>query len=201
MRSVLRAVVILTVLGATVHLLLAQRQHAENQQTSAKIGVVTLSDGSKFETTLFDLKVIGKLRTKKKIPYYILSGIGCNGCDANTSIYIHSPSDGPMKNEGEQTRFSYPGSETDYQSGQIVSKTRMFFGDCLSTHPNSVIWFYRTLGDDKKWHDGVSVAQVKEDRLISTELRGKLPKPKDIEVVIRAGLCHELPGIAAYTEQ
>jgi len=201
MGSVFRAVVISTVLGATVHLLLAQGQHAEDQQTSPKFGVVTLSDGSKFQTTLFDVKVIGKLRTEKKIPYYILSGIGCNGCDANTSIYIYSPSDGPMKNEGEQARFSYPGSETDYQSGQIVSKTRMFFGDCLSTHPNSVIWFYRTLGDDKKWHDGVSVAEVEEDRLITTELHGELPKPKNIEAAIRTGLCHELPGIAAYTEQ
>jgi hypothetical protein len=200
MGNVPRAVLILTVLGATVHLLLAQRQHAEDQQTSPKFGIVTLSDGSKFQTTLYDLKVIGKLRTKKRFPYYIFSGVGCNGCDANTSIYIHSPSDGPMKNEGEQTRFSYPGSEKDYQSGQIVSKARMFFGDCLSTHPNAVVWFYRTLGDDKKWHDGVSVAEVKEDRLITTELQSKLPKPKDTEVAIRIGLCHELPGISAYTE-
>ena len=200
MGNVSKAVVILTVLGATVHLLLAQRQHAEDQQTSPKFGIVTLSDGSKFQTTLYDLKVIGKLSTKKKFPYYILSGVGCNGCDANTSIYIHSPSDGPMKNEGEQTRFSYPGSEKDYQNGQIVSKTRMFFGDCLSTYPNAVVWFYRMLGDDKKWHDGVSVAEVKEDRLITTELQGELPKPKDTEVAIRTGLCHELPGIAAYTE-
>lgn len=200
MGSISRAVVMLTVLCATMHLLLAQRQHAENQRPSPKFGVVTLSDGSKFQTTLYDLKVIGKLRTKKKFPYYILSGVGCNGCDANTSIYIHSPSDGPMKNEGEQTRFSYPGSETDYQSGQIVSKTRMFFGDCLTTHPNAIVWFYRTLGDDKKWHDGVSVAEVKEDRLITTELPSELPKPKDTEVAIRTGLCHELPGIAAYTE-
>jgi hypothetical protein len=200
MGNVSRAVVMLTVLGATMHLLLAQRQQAGDPQTSPKFGVVTLSDGSKFQTTLYGLKVIGKLRTKKKFPYYILSGLGCNGCDANTSIYIHSPSDGPMKNEGEQTRFSYPGSETDYQSGHIVSKTRMFFGDCLSPHPNAVVWFYRTLGDDKKWHDGVSVAEVKDDRLITTELQGALPKPKDTEVAIRTGLCHEVPGIAAYTE-
>lgn len=108
MGSISRAVVILIVLGATVHLLLAQRQHAENQQTSPKFGVVTLSDGSKFQTTLYDLKVIGKLRTKKKFPYYILSGVGCNGCDANTSIYIHSPSDGPMKNEGSKLAFLTP---------------------------------------------------------------------------------------------
>ena len=165
-----------------------------------KFGSFGLPDGSRFATTLYDLKIIGKLRTKDKLPYYILSGVGCNGCDANTSIYIHSPSDGPMKNEGEQPCFSYPGQQTDYESGEIVSKARMLFGDCLSTHPNAVVWFYRTLGDDKKWHFGVSVAEVKEDRLITTELQGELPQSKDVEVAIRTGQCKELPGINSYTE-
>lgn len=188
-------------------LLLSQSQPGSASQNAQdatphteRFGSFKLPDGSRFVTTLYDLKVIGKLRTKKKLPYYILSGIGCNGCDANTSIYIHSPSDGPMKNEGEQPRFSYPGQETDYQSGQIASEARMFFGDCLSTHPNAVVWFYRTLGDDKKWHEGVSVAEVKEDRLVTVGLQGELPKPKDTEVAIRTGQCQQLPGIAAYTE-
>jgi hypothetical protein len=172
----------------------------ESSAQGETFGSFNLPDGSKFVTTLYDLKVIGKLKTEKKKPYYILSGVGCYGCDANTSIYIHSPSDGPMKNEGEQPRFSYPGQETDYQTSQVVSKTRMFFGDCLFTHPNAVVWFYRTLGDDKRWHDGVSVAEVRDDRLVTTEINGALPTPKDTEVAVHAGTCHELPGIAAYTE-
>ena len=64
-----------------------------------------------FKTTLYHLKVIGELTTVRKLPYYILSGIGCHECDANVSIYIHSPSNGPMKNEAEQKRFDYPGRE------------------------------------------------------------------------------------------
>lgn len=178
----------------------SQQTAHETSTNGETFGFFKLPDGSKFGTSLYDLKVIGKLKTEKKTPYYILSGVGCYGCDANTSIYIHSPSDGPMKNEGEQPRFSYPGQETDSQSGQLVSKTRMFFGDCLSTHPNAVVWFYRTVGDDKKWHDGVSVAEVKEDRLVTTEIKGALPTPKDTRVAIRTGTCQELPGIAAYTE-
>ncbi|MGH9546089.1 MAG: hypothetical protein ACRD23_12845 [Terriglobales bacterium] len=201
MGNVSKAVAILSVLSASMHLLLAQEQRTEDKVTSpSQFGVLTLSDGSKFKTTLYDLKVIGKLGTKKKLPYYILSGVGCNGCDANTSVYIHSPSDGPMKNEGEQTRFSYPGSETDYQSGQIVSEARMLYGDCLSSHPNAVVWFYRTLGDDKRWHNGVLVAEVKDDRLVTTELHGELPKPEDAEIGLRTGECSELPGIASYSE-
>jgi Carboxypeptidase regulatory-like domain len=168
--------------------------------TGSGFGSFTLPGGSKFVTMLYDLKVVGKLRTSKKLPYYILSGVGCNGCDANKSIYIHSPTDGPMKNEGEQPRFPYPGRETDYQSGQVVSDTRMLYGNCLSTHPNAVVWFYRTFGDDKKWHDGVLVAEVKEDRLATTELNRQLPKPEDAEMALRVGECYELPGIASYSE-
>jgi hypothetical protein len=55
------------------------------------------------------MKVIGQLRTTKKAPYFILSGTTCTECDENISIYIHSPSDGAMKNEGEQRRFAYSG--------------------------------------------------------------------------------------------
>src|SRR5215467_16067752 len=79
------------------------------------VGILVPPDGSKFKTTLYGLNVIGELKTAHKLPYYILSGVGCDGCDANTSLYIHSPSDGPMKNEGEQRRFYYPGRELDYQ--------------------------------------------------------------------------------------
>ena len=200
MGNLFRAVAILTFLCASLQPLSAQRQSTKNHQGAPTFGVLTLSDGSKFQTTLYGVKVIGKLKTKKKFPYYILSGVGCNGCDANRSIYIHSPSDGPMKNEGEQTRFSYAGSETDYQSGQIVSETRMLYGDCFSDHPNAVVWFYRTLGDDKQWHDGVLVAEVKDDRLVTEELKGKLPKPKDAEIALQTGTCSELRGIASYTE-
>jgi hypothetical protein len=125
----------------------ANSQEPHGISTSDKVGGVgtfKLPDGSQFVTTLYDLKVVGTLITKKKLPYYVLSGIGCNGCDANTSIYIHSPSDGAMKNEGEQPRFSYPGQQIDYQSGKVVSENRVFLGDCLPSHPNAVIWFYRT---------------------------------------------------------
>ena len=102
--------------------------------------------------------------------------------------------------KGSKRRFSYAGSETDYQSGQIVSETRMLYGDCLSDHPNAVVWFYRTLSDDKQWHDGVLVAEVKDDRLAITELKSKLPEPKDAEIALHTGTCSELQGIASYSE-
>jgi hypothetical protein len=164
------------------------------------MGVLNLPGGSKFKTTLYKMKVIGQLRTTKKLPYFILAGTTCTECDENTSVYIHSPSDGVMKNEAEQRRFAYPGREIDYETGRPVYEAKMFFGDCLATHPNAVIWFERGIGEDKKWHSGVSVAEVKDDRLLVSELHEPLPKLTEVQEGVRDGRCQELPGIDGPSE-
>ena len=163
-------------------------------------GILQLPNGAKFATTLYELKVIGQLKTQRKLPYNILSGRGCQECDANTSIYIHSPSDGPMKNEGEQRRFSYPGKETDYENGSFLSEARMFFGDCLPRRPNAVVWFMRFLGEDKQWHESVFLVEVKDDHLVSQEFRSDLPKLSEAEDAVRTGQCQEVPGIDGPSE-
>ena len=180
----------------------ATAQQISNQRTTSTdvTGVLSLRDGSKFKTTLYNMKVIGQIRTTKKLPYFILAGTTCTECDEKTSIYIHSPSDGPMKNEAEQRRFAYPGRETDYETGKSVYEAKMFIGDCLTTHPNAVIWFERGIGDDKKWHSGVSVAEVKDDTLLVSRLHGQLPKLTEVQEAVRNGKCQELPGIDGPSE-
>jgi hypothetical protein len=179
---------------------LTSQQSVSNPDSDMVPGDLTLPDGSKFRTTLYELKVIGQLQTGKKLPYFILSGRGCYGCDANTSIYIHSPSDGPMKNEGEQRRFPYPGRLRDNEGEQLVYESRMFYGSCLPNHSNAVVWFERGLGDDKKWRDAVQVEEVRDDQLVSTGLETNLPKITDTQDSIRDGRCLELPGIDGHTE-
>src|ERR1700756_200051 len=126
---------------------LTSQQSIANPAESDNVpGDLILPDGSKFRTTLYELKVIGQLPTAKKLPYFILSGRGCNECDANTSIYVHSPSDGPMKNEGKQPRFPYPGRLSDNEADQLVYESRMFYGNCLPDYANAVVWFERGLG-------------------------------------------------------
>lgn len=165
------------------------------------VGILALPDGSKFVTTLYDLKMVGQLRTARKLPYYILSGRGCRECDANISIYIHSPSDGSMKNEGEQRRFSYPGREANYEDRSPVYDARMFFGDCAVNHPNAVVWFERWLADDKQWHEGVSLAEVKDDNLVYYRaLNTEIPKLSDVQEFVNRGQCQELPGIDSLSE-
>ncbi len=164
------------------------------------MGILSLPDGSKFRTTLYNMRIIGQLRTTKKLPYFILAGTTCTECDENTSIYIHSPSDGPMKNEAEQRRFVYPGRETDNETGQPVYEAKMFIGDCLSTHPSAVIWLERGIGDDKKWHSSVTVAEVKNDTLLVSQLHGQLPKMAEVQEAVRNRKCQELQGIDGPSE-
>jgi Carboxypeptidase regulatory-like domain len=181
----------------------ASIRHQENNSTappSSGVGVLELPDGARFKTALYELRVIGQVKTTRKLPYYVLSGRGCQECDASTSIYIHSPSDGPMKNEGEQRRFAYPGKETSYEDGSPLYEARMFFGDCISSRPNAVVWFERSLGDDKKWHDGVLLAEVKGDDLVVGELKGELPKVSEARDSVKNGRCQEVAGIDGPSE-
>jgi hypothetical protein len=176
----------------------SQRGTPESTPTDAEKaepGILVLPGGSKFKTTLSKVKVIGRLRTTRKVPYFILSGVGCEDCDANISIYIHSPSDGPMKDEGGQTRFFYPGRETDHEHGNLLYEARMFFGDCVALHPNAVIWFERFLGDDRQWQPDVTFVEVKNDKLVEEHAHQDLPTINEAEDSVKRGGCQELPGM------
>jgi hypothetical protein len=190
----------LSVAAVTPNAALGSPQNTSNAASDNVLGTLTLPDGSKFRTTLYELKVIGELRTAKKIPYFILSGRGCDECDANTSIYIHSPSDGAMKNEGEQPRFPYPGRLRDNENDQLVYEARMFYGNCFRSYPNAVVWFERNLSEDKTWHEDILIAGVKDDHFFTTTLQRDFPKITDAQDAIRTGQCHELPGIDGHTE-
>ena len=182
------------------HSLQETPQEPRSSTSLDTLGILMLRDGSKFKTTLYELKVIGRLKTERKLPYYILAGRGCQECDANTSIYIHSPSDCPMKNEAEQHRLVYPGKITDYETGSPLYGSRMFYGDCLSDHPNAVVWFEHFLGDNKQWHDRVFLAEVKKDNLVTSSVNGKLPDINEAAEAGQNGHCHELPGIDGPSE-
>jgi hypothetical protein len=164
------------------------------------MGALELPNGSKFQTTLFDLKVIGELHTVHKLPYYILSGVGCEECDANTAIYIHSPSDGPMKGEGTQRRFDYPGREFSRKDRRVISTIRTFLGDCAPDYPSAVIWFKHSIGDDRQWRDAVLVAVVQEDHLVDEVPKARMPTIGEAEAAVRTSRCRELPGLDQWEE-
>ena len=157
-------------------------------------GVVSLADGSQFQTTLYDLTVIGRLRTTQKQPYYLLAGRGCLDCDANLALYVHSPSDGPMGIEGEQTRMPYPGHEVFYEDSTPLYEARTFFGDCAAAYPNAVLWFERQLDVDRRWRASVRVVQVRDDSLALATLETGGPALEEAVDAVARGRCREVPG-------
>jgi hypothetical protein len=157
-------------------------------------GTLVLPDGTKFQTSLYNLKLLGQLKTDRKLPYYILAAVGCDQCDANISIYIHSPSDGPIKDEATQRRFQYPGQELYYADHSLLYKGRMFFGNCIARYPNSAIWFETLLGSDKRWNPDVYVAAVKSDNLAVEKITQNMPLISEAEASVKKGQCREVPG-------
>ena len=186
---------LLFLLGTPSQSPVSRAQTASAVNGESRMGILDLPDGSKFQTTLYHLKVIGQLRTVHKLPYYVLSGVGCHECDANVSIYIHSPSDGPMKDESTQPRFSYPGRVASIEDRSVVSEIRVFLGNCVVGHPDAVVWFERLIGGDKRWHESVFLAEIKDDHLVLEEPKVNVPRPAEAEDAIRKSACRELPGV------
>jgi hypothetical protein len=157
--------------------------------------VLVFDNGEKIETSLFDLKYIGQLKTRSKIPYFILSGRSCNNCDENFSIYIWSPSDGSMKSNGKQPHYSYPGSENDYATNKLVYQNRMFFGACLGKE--NCIWVQKSLNDRGEWENSIFIVEVENDVLKEATLN----ESADMNAILdRVTGCTELPGIVSSTE-
>jgi hypothetical protein len=166
----------------------------------ARYGVIVLPDRSRFRTTLFDLRVIGQLPVADRLPYYVMSGRSCIDCDANVALYVHSPSDGPMRVEAEQPRYPYPGREVFYDDGSLQYESRAFFGDCAAAYPNAVIWYQRTRIETDRWRSSVLVVQAGADGPHRIELDRNLPEVGEAVAAVRAGHCREIPGIDRKSE-
>jgi len=150
---------------------------------------------------LFEVRVLGTLRAARKAPYLILEGRGCRECDANTSIYIYSISDGPMRNEPGQPRYAYPGREVSYEDGKtFLYEARVFVGDCLPGNDNAVVWYERFRTETGALETGVFVASVRQDVLRNKRLGKPLPPIARSLERVAAGRCRELPGIDRHSE-
>ena len=163
-------------------------------------GVIVLPDSSRFRTTLFDLRVIGRLPNAGRQPSYVMSGRSCVDCDANLGLYVHSPSDGPMRIGAEQPRYPYPGREMFYDDGTPQYEARAFFGDCAAAYPNAVIWYQRRRIEADQWRSSVLVVQSGGDGIRRIELERVLPDVAEAVAAIRAGRCREIPGIDRASE-
>ena len=173
----------------------------ENDARNRRTSVLVLADGQRFQTSLFQVRVLTALRTDRKAPYIVMVGRGCVNCDAQNSIYIHSPSDGPMQDEGHQPRYSYPGRLVSYSDGKTpVSDVRFFMGGCLSAYREALVWYVRERDDKGMWHSSVLAVHVEADKLAETVLKINLPSIDSTLQRVRQGVCRELPGVEGHSE-
>lgn len=157
--------------------------------------LIKLSDGTSFSVPLERLKPIAILRTPSNEPRFLMSGADCTECDMNISIYVLKP----MDQSGLLPRSEYPGKLKDYETGKLVQKTRMFYGQCL-TENDSVVWSMDYVGEDSKWHHQDSTMLMENDKLEVKELPKSRFKLKSVLEKVSSGVCKELNGIDGMTE-
>jgi hypothetical protein len=163
-------------------------------------GVLKYADGKAFQTGVFQPRYIGELPAKGKAPYLVFSGRSCNQCDANRTIYIHSPDDGPMLGRERDRRYTYPGEYRDDESQQLVHTARVFIGQCLASSNSAVLWFQKERTESGKWKSGVFVAEVVDDRLVARSWADSPPKLAKVIEAVKKGSCRELKGVKGSVE-
>lgn len=153
---------------------------------------IVFKDSSTFETNLFELEYIGQVPVDNKAPFLIFSGRDCNECDANISIYIHSPSDGQLKVDHGENRYQYPGTEKDYETDSLLYMSRAFYGEVLE-NIKGVIWYEYRLLQNGQMGRFVFLSQIKNGIKKDTvyEDDGKLGKTVMLK---KKGQCKEIKG-------
>lgn len=149
---------------------------------------IELSDQRILRTDLQEAKLISELHG-----YAIVAGRSCIDCDENTSIYIQPLARQPG-GEGTAERYTYPGHYLDYETKELVEKTRLFYGRCYENQP-ALLWLseYREAGG---WVKSEYLIVFGEDGL---EHRYNENRQPSIFYIDNSD-CVELPGITAETE-
>ena len=143
-----------------------------------------------------DFKFIDFFDTNEKVTFILFSAKECVQCDANPSIYINAVSD---KIYGA-SRFDYPGKLKSYPDNQLVSMSRMVYGQCLA-EPEKVLLIYSTYRDAKNvwqkifqiWHFVGNEIKPKQADITEQMI-------KETEANLKAGKCNEVFGIDGHAE-
>jgi hypothetical protein len=152
---------------------------------------IIFKDRRSFETNLFGLEYIGQIVTEKKSPFLIFSGRDCNACDANISLYIHSPTDGELIVANGQNRYHYPGTEKNYQNDSVVYRARTFYGQVLKGI-KGVIWYQDQLDESGKMTHSIYLVHL-SDQKRDTSFLDNVSLKETLDY-LKQGLCKEIEG-------
>jgi hypothetical protein len=151
---------------------------------------VNFKSGKVYETNLFEIEFIGQLQSTQKADFLILAGRQCEECDANISIYIHSPSDGPLQDEAYQPRYGFPGKVFYYEDNRLVYESRTFWGEVLPKR-FGVIWFQKQLTDKNEWVESVFFAELLNDKIEDKTVKATIDQLVD---QVKKGTAWEIKG-------
>ena len=149
--------------------------------------------GKQFNTNLYELKYLGQVENGHKAPFLIFSGRGCDECDENISIYIHSPSDGNLNVQDGKNRCEYPGTEKDYESDSLVYKARAFFGEVLPGI-KGVVWYQQQLMEDNSLQNSVYLVNLNKGITKDPVIRYTDGVKLTLQL-LKKGHCQEIKGL------
>lgn len=133
--------------------------------------------GQSFETGLFDLEYIGQINPDKKPPFLIFSGRDCNECDANISIYFHSPRNGPLDVMNGKNRYTYPGKVTHYENNHLIYEASAYYGEVLRG-VNGLIWYQKSQKGKETWPESIFLARIAGDSIVLEDILENIPDKK-----------------------
>lgn len=160
-----------------------------------KVAAQTLQfkNGKSYKTDLYDLKYIGQIANNNKAPFLIFAGRDCFECDANISIYIHSPASGHLNVQNGENRYTFPGTEKDYENNRPISKSRAFYGQVLPGI-KGVIWYQEESTTKNTWQKSTFLVNLNDGIKKETRSKGQ-EKLKLTQQLLAQGLCKEIKGM------
>jgi len=151
---------------------------------------VVLADGRTFVPGLRQLRAHGVLDGKGA--YVVLSGFGCEDCDAVRSVYVMRF--GQYLNWSKRPWppvFAYPGTIRDTEN-LVVARSRLFFGACGDESTAMVIQFASTRRSGQGWTDSIHVAALKADTLVTKSSAHSAARLTRALQRVSEGVCVEL---------
>ncbi|SIR50317.1 hypothetical protein [Pontibacter lucknowensis] len=154
---------------------------------------LVFKEGPVFDTELHELEYIGQIDIDGKAPFLVFSGRHCDECDANTSLYFHSPRNGYLNVSYGENRYLYPGKERDYETDSLLYEARAFYGEVFKG-VSGIVWFQKTLMEDNSIQNSVYLAKIVGDKVVAEEVKDFNDRLKEALELNKAGKNKEIKG-------
>lgn len=148
----------------------------------------------------FDITVLGFVGSRSN-PFIILTGLPCDGCTDNKSVFMVRAR-GATGANGTALTFHYPGVVRDRDGSGILHQSRLFWGKCLASKDEGVVIFAEEKEKKRKFlQKSLFIAEVpKEDETAKGQhireelLTTRLPAVSHTQHFIKGKKCFEVKG-------